>query len=182
MKTIVSIFAALAFVASVFAQQQPNMVTVDVNQLTPEARAQIEMAKTKEKIAQYGSWVGVGREVGEALDAGLTAVEKHADNIADTKIGMFAMAVIAYKVIGTDLIQLFVGLGFALLWVPFYVYMAWRNVIPHRVLTDEILDKETGKVVKRMYKNELIDDGEGRILYVVFFAILAGANCAIIFA
>lgn len=180
MKYLTSLFLVLIFAVAAFAQQ-PNMVTVDVNQLTPEARSQIELAQTKEKIAQYGSWVGVGSEVGSAIDAGLTAVAKHADNIADTKLGMFAMVIIAYKVIGTDLVQLVVGLGLATLWIPAFFLVLWKKAIPRKYCSDVFYDKDSDKVARKCYR-ETDGAGDELILYPIVFCVMSALNCAVIFA
>lgn len=94
--------------------QSPNMITVDANDLDPATLATLKAKeaeqKMKEKIDTYGKWVGIGKEVGVAVDEGLTAVTKHSTAIADTRIGKVTMFIIAYKVIGKDIIRIALGL------------------------------------------------------------------------
>src|SRR5690554_4850095 len=98
--------------------QKPELITVNPNDLDPATLAKIKakQAETefKAKVESYGTWVGIGKEVGVAVDEGLTAVTKHATAIADTKLGKVTMFIIAYKVIGQDIIQILLGL---ILWI-----------------------------------------------------------------
>lgn len=187
MKRILSILAVLAFVLTAFAQQQPQNVTIDLNQLPESVRQQIEqqaaMQDTKAKVAQYGAWVGLGKELGSAIDGGLTAVEKHADNIANTKVGVFTMVLIAYKVIGTDVVQFVVGTLFAAIWIPVYIFFAYRNIVQRRVLK-RVAYGADGKVTDRTYEtvNESAATGSEAFVYFFCFIVLTGGTCAIIFA
>jgi hypothetical protein len=186
MKYVTSIILALMLAVSAFAQQTNNTVTLDVNQLPESIKQQIvqqaALQETKAKVAQYGEWVGLGKELGTAVDEGLTAVTKHADNIAETKVGMLTMFLITYKVIGTDLVQLVVGLMFSFVWVPYFLFAFYRNVIKRRVLKRESFGAD-GKIVNREFETENDDDDGGRqISYYLCFLALVGITSAIIFA
>ena len=187
MKRILSILAVLAFALTAFAQQQPQNVTIDLNQLPESVRQQIEqqaaMRDTKAKVAQYGAWVGLGKELGSAIDGGLTAVEKHADNIANTKVGVFTMVLIAYKVIGTDVVQFVVGTLFAAIWIPVFIFFAYRNIVQRQVLK-RVTYGADGKVTDRTYEtvNEGVATGGEAFTYFFCFVVLVGATSLIIFA
>ena len=187
MKRILTILAVLAFALTAFAQQQPKNVTIDLNQLPESVRQQIEqqaaLQDTKAKVEQYGAWVGLGKELGSAIDGGLTAVEKHADNIANTKVGVFTMALIAYKVIGTDVVQFVVGTLFAAIWIPVFIFFAYRNIVQRQVLK-RVTYGADGKVTDRTYEtvNEGVATGDEAFIYFGCFAVLAAGTCAIIFA
>lgn len=184
MKTILSILVALTLAVGAFAQQQTKTVVIPENMLTVEQKAQIEMQQTQAAVQRYGEWVGLGRELGSAIDGGLTAVEKHADSIANTKVGTLTMFLITYKVIGTDVIQVVGAVLFSVLWVPIYAFAFWRIAIPKRVLGEEVYNPDNGKLVKKIYKQEGGYDDDMQwvlILWGIAFAAGTGITCAIAF-
>lgn len=72
----------------------------------------LEIERLEGKIKQYGDWVGVGGEVGQAIEEGLTAVVDVADKFGKTDVGKFTMVLIAWKVMGKDIIKIILGLLF----------------------------------------------------------------------
>ena len=86
MKTISYIILIAVLSCNIFAQQVET-VTVDINKLSPEARAEIESRKQIQKIQQYGEWVGLGKEIGIAVDSSLASVTDRAAQFADTDMG-----------------------------------------------------------------------------------------------
>jgi hypothetical protein len=106
-------------------------VTVPVNMLTPEQRAQIQAQQVQQKIDQYGFWGGFGEEVGTAFNSALSSLTKTASQFANTKLGTYILFLVAYKVLGSDAIQLLVG-------VPLFIFMlivwwfSYRKCFPKR--------------------------------------------------
>lgn len=186
MKYITSLFIALALVVSAAA----NTVTIDVNQLPESIKQQITqqaaLQETKAKVAQYGEWVGLGKELGSAIDGGLSAVENHVDKIADTNVGKITMALIVYKVIGRELVHYISGIAFALTWVPIFMFILWRNHLVRRVLTSVTVDPTTKVKTKtyevvnqKSYRSNEIPDGVGYGLVAGIFIVV---NLFIFFA
>lgn len=134
---------------STTAQQVKETITVDVNDLDAATLAKVKAKATEEelkgKVAAYGQWVGIGREVGVAVDEGLTAVTKHATEIADTKIGKITMFIIAYKVIGKDIIRITVGIIIWLLLTIMFVISYFRNAMDRKMRSMKY-DKD-GKII-----------------------------------
>lgn len=131
MKTLITVLISVVITVTAFAQQQKEVVSIDVNQLPPELKEKViqqqSIQKTKEKMQEYGQWVGLGQELGAAIDGGLTAVEKHADKIADTNIGKVTIALIVFKVVGMQLVQYIAAFAFFLVWVPTFIYSFRKN-------------------------------------------------------
>jgi hypothetical protein len=180
MKYITSLFLALILAVSAFAQQTQT-VTIPENMLTQEQRLELEAKRTQAKIETYGKWVGMGEEFGKAADAALTAVEKHADSIADTKVGMFTMAIIGYKVIGKDLIRVILGVGLAIVWVPLFAVTLWRNAINFKRLRRENFAADGKTVVSREYETTS-EQSEYLILYGFAFLVMSGVTWLLMFA
>lgn len=114
-----SVFAifVLAFSQTTYAQvTTPERITVDKNYLTSDQIAKIEsdarVAELEKKLETYGNWVGVGGEIGTAVKEGLTAVVEVADKFGSTDVGKFTLVMVAWKVMGKDIIRIFLGLVF----------------------------------------------------------------------
>lgn len=122
-------------------------VTVSASDLTPAQLAKIEadkkleqasaqIAELQKKIDTYGKWIGVGGEIGTAVKEGLTAVVDVADKFGNTNVGKFTLTMIAWKVIGKDVVQIVLGLLFfgVLTFIIIKVYR--RVVIPRKILIE----------------------------------------------
>lgn len=117
-----------------------EMVTVPKTSLTAQQLAQVELDATKTKAAQYGSWVGIGKEVGVAVNDALAAVTVQANNFGQTGVGQITIAVVVWKVIGHDLMKFVVCGTFLTFGVPLWVWLFYKNCMTHRILI-----KRTGK-------------------------------------
>ncbi len=170
MKKIFGLLFLFALVLSAQAQQ----VTVDMTDLTPAQRAKIEadaliakqeaqLALYEKKIEQFGDWVGVGGEVGEAVKQGLEAVVDVSDKFGKTDVGKFTMVLVAWKVMGQDVIRIFLGLVFLGMFTWLLIYSFKRTCIERRVL---IKNENPGflkypKVKEYKLIEPLFGDGEG---------------------
>jgi hypothetical protein len=83
------------------------MVLVPKSVLAP---GQLEQIQLQDKIETYGKWVGLGKEVGIAVNDGIRAITAQADTLSHTKLGTYIMFLIGWKVMGKDLVQLLVGI------------------------------------------------------------------------
>jgi len=123
-KLLLTIVGLFLCVSPVFSQQTTNTETITVNasDLPPDVLAKI---KDKQAITKVGEWVGVGKEVGEAVNSSLTALTKNASDFADTRLGKWTMFIVAYKVIGKDFVQVFVGFFLlcvlSIIWISFSI-------------------------------------------------------------
>jgi hypothetical protein len=95
--------------------------------------------------AQVGKWTGVGKEVGTAVKDGLDAVVVEAEKFGTTKVGNFVMIMIAWKIMGRDLIGIVFGIPLLLLGIWLWIYIARRVFFGYK-----ILDRIEGKI--KFYK------------------------------
>ncbi len=104
-----------------------------------ETKNQIE--STQKKIESYGKWVGVGKEVGVAVNESLSALTTQADTFSKTGVGKFAMFLVAWKVLGRDFIGFIIGVPLLLFGTIMFVWSYRRMCLPYSVLTKINEDK-----------------------------------------
>jgi len=92
-------------------------------------------------------WIGIGREIGIATREGLDAVIGSAEKFGTTKVGTFIMCMVAWKIIGKDLLGIVLG-------VPIYIMglVIWWWAVKRLFLGYKVLDREEGKA--KTYKIE----------------------------
>ena len=144
MKRILFLLSIMMFFAM---NIQAQKVEVNLSDLTPAQRAKIEaqqkldvanqqILNLEKKIDTYGKWIGVGGEIGNAVNEGLTAVVDVADKFGKTDVGRFTMVLIAWKVMGKDVIQIFLGLIFFAVLTTILVRVYKRTVTTRKVLIE----------------------------------------------
>jgi hypothetical protein len=105
-------------------------ITVNAADLTPDQLAKIKLeqvnAELEKKIETYGKWVGVGGEIGTAVKEGLTAVVDVADKFGSTDVGKFTLVMVAWKVMGKDMVRIFLGLIFIIVFTVF-IFRVYRK-------------------------------------------------------
>ena len=132
-------FSAIIFTPNTYAQGYSNeKITVNANDLTVDQlakiKAQQEVDALQKKLDTYGNWVGVGGEIGTAVKEGLTAVVDVADKFGKTDVGRFTMLMVAYKVIGRDLVKVVLGLLFIIITTWFIWFSFKRTCLPQKIL------------------------------------------------
>ena len=161
----------------VFAQEK--MVSVPESQLTEQQKLQISQQSVTTTIESASKWVGLGKEVGEAINGGLIALTHNADTLSRTNVGKFTMFMIAWKVMGTDLIQLTVGSVVFILIITISMFYYFQNIRKKRYY-DKRYDKE-GKLTEEILRFDEADDSE-KVAWMIFTMIALALNMAIIFA
>lgn len=120
---ILSLMLAVVVFSStpLLAQTVDDRIVVKKSDLPPDVLKQIEM---KQKIETYGTWVGLGREVGQAVNEGLQALTKQSEEFSKTGVGRFTMIMIAWKILGSQLIHIVFGILFFVLGLSIFMW-AW---------------------------------------------------------
>lgn len=147
------------------------MVAIPRSELTPSQLASSEAKSIKEKADAYGAWVGVGKEVGEAVNSSLSAISDNAAKFADTKVGKFSMFIVAWKVLGSDILGILYAFIIVFVALPILIWSYRRHLVR------TVLDKEVvvdGKVTQRIYRNLDYKETESRDLIILFHAFGAG--------
>ena len=132
-KILLFLLVLILFVAfNVEAQTQPpSKVGNPEAYLTPDQLAKyqsdIHIANLEKKLQTYGNWVGVGGEVGTAVKEGLMAVVDVAGEFGSTDVGKFTLVMVAWKIMGKDVIRIILGLLFLMI-ITFIFIKIYNNL------------------------------------------------------
>lgn len=187
------IIALLGIAVMVFVSAQAQTTTsqpkpedyMTAEQLV-EFQKDVEIAKLEKKLETYGNWVGVGGEVGEAIHEGLSAVVDVADQFGTTDVGKFTMVLVAWKVIGKDVVRILLGFIFIAL-VTWLFMKVYRNTyVAKRRLVKRTPQGWFRRALKEYQLIEPNDDWEGangvRVLMLFMYVGAIGIAYAIMFA
>lgn len=185
MKKRTCILIAILVMTVITVSAQEKTYTLPESQLTTEQIKAIEQAELEKKLEQYGNWVGVGGEIGQAINEGLNSVVDVADKFGDTNVGKFTMYLIAWKVIGKDVIRILLGIIFASILTVFMFKSARKSFSPYKVMV------ENPGFLKYPKKYQVVNDvsssyWESAIWYKILYALILmggyGITYAIMFA
>lgn len=164
------------------AQQKEETVEVPKSMLSDTQKQKLETANIKEKAELYGNWVGLGKEIGSAVDGSLSALTTNADNFAKTGVGKFTMFLVAYKVIGTDLIQFVIGVPLMVIGFFVWVYSYWSMCTTRSVLIKVLPDKtKEYRTINNTTDNYSADVHRTRILHFLILMVFLAFCTAVIF-
>lgn len=139
---VVPVFGAAIVAAE--TKSSDETVVVRKSDLPPPLLKDLEekarLSSVAQRIEAYGKWVGIGKEIGAAVNDSLSAVTTQADNFAKTGVGKFTMFLVAYKVLGKDLIGMVVGIPLLFVWTTIFVVF-WRRLYNNRVVLDRVEGK-----------------------------------------
>lgn len=192
MKKVLSLFvmfAVLMIGSQVLAQTTTSPRTGDpTTYMTPDQLAKyysdIKIADLEKKLEVYGNWVGVGGEVGTAVEEALSAVVSVADDFGKTEVGKFTLVMVAWKVMGKDLVRILLGIVFIAIFTWLLIFSFKRTCIERRVMTKNPGFMKYPKEYKII--EPLFGDGEGlgiiRIAHLFLFFIGIWITFGIMFA
>ena len=159
-----------------------EVVSVPRSALTTEQKASYD---TEAALRKAGKYVGLGKEIGEAVNSSLTALTDSTAKFAHTSVGKFVLVIVAWKVIGQDATQLFIGVIFAIVWISIW-YRSFKRVLPGRATASEEYDSNTGNLISRKYEqlNNIKDyNTQAALMFHAFcFVVLTAGNITLIFA
>lgn len=116
-----------------FSQQQEEMVSIPKSQLTQQQKADLAVQDVEDKINIVGKYAGLGKEIGEAVNGGLSALTHNVDTFANSKAGKFTMFMIAYKIMGTDIIQFAIGVPYLIIVIIMSIVYYIQNIRTRKV-------------------------------------------------
>lgn len=117
------------------------------SQLTEEQKAKLH---TPTSTSTVRDWVGLGKEIGQAVDSSLSAISNQANEFAKTPVGKMTVFVVIFKVIGDTAVHIAGGIFEIIIFMPLWVW-SYRRFLPKKILSKENLDATTGKVISREY-------------------------------
>ena len=125
----------------VMSQSTSEKITVNTSDLTADQLAKItaekQLVELEKKYETYGKWVGVGGEIGTAIKEGLSSVVDVADKFGGTQVGKFTMIMIAWKIIGKDILIIVFGVLFATIFTIFIFKYHKNNFTTHRIVVED---------------------------------------------
>lgn len=145
MKKLFVFFALFIMCATVFAQattsEPAKTIVVNESDLTTDQLVKIKTEAAQKalegKLETYGKWVGVGGEIGTAIKDGLNAVVDVADKFGNTRVGNFTMILVAWKIVGKDLVRILIGIVFITI-ISILIFRNYRNSFtPRKVSTKD---------------------------------------------
>lgn len=179
-------FLLLLFVLLVILSCQTGVfaenVSIPKEMLTDAQKLELEKQNVKEKIESTAGWIGLGKEIGSAVDSSLSALTERADQFANTKVGIFTMCIVAYKVVGNDFIQILIGVPLLLFMLLLWTVSFYKNCIPHKV-TVSVEGPFWSR--KKTYEQIGVDDteyGMQRWAYGAVLIAIIGVAATVIFA
>lgn len=135
MKTLLVVL--LLFQTMALAQQNEETVSIPRSQLTEQQKAQYAQDKTR-------SWVGMGKEIGEAVNSSMQAITTQSNNFAQTPVGKLTVLIVIWKVVGDQLLHVVGALLELLIFVPIWIWSYRRTCMTRRNKTG----KDTWQVVE----------------------------------
>jgi len=161
MKKFLSIILAtlllLLLILPIFADG--DTVVVPKNLLTDDQKAKLDAQQSAEKvnttIKQVSSYVGLGKEIGQAVDGSLSALTNRANEFANTKVGTWTMWIVAYKILGQDAKSLLFYFIRLLIGIPVLIagIIIWLNLYRKEFITYSVLiskDKMGNKTYEKV--------------------------------
>lgn len=179
---------------STFAAIDTNAISKDFNSLTETQKAEIVQEIQRKTAVNDGNvlatpdrverWVDVGTKIGQAMGGAAREIGIAANDFAVTPLGKFTMFLIAYKVVGQDLVHLAVHVGggflFFVTWLPLWIYIFRRMCLIKSITYTPI---EGRKI--RQKKIEYYDPTNGsvqthRLVMMFVFAVLAATTILVV--
>lgn len=143
MKKIIACLLSLIFVFAVtsiaWAEDSDNeTMVVNKSDIPKSVLTKLEQ---KEKIETASAYVGIGKEVGTAVNDSLKAVTKNAADLASTRLGHWLMFIIVFKLFGNIVLHTFIGLIFFITFTWFLIWSYKKNCMVRSVLKRILPDK-----------------------------------------
>lgn len=139
---LLSLFAA--------AQQDQKLVTVPESMLSEQQKAELKARELQDKAQRYGNWIGIGHELGTAVNESLSAISTQANAFAQTPVGKWTMFLVIFKIAGVQLMQFTLGTLMFVVGTCIWLW-SYRRFLPRRFIVRETVDPSDPKKVEREY-------------------------------
>jgi len=92
-----------------------------------------KIQQVENKLEEINNYVGIGKEIGGAIDTSLGALAFHIDEISKTNVGKFTMLMVAWKIVGEDFSGYFSGLIIYLIFLGIWIWSWHQNFYKRQV-------------------------------------------------
>ena len=151
MKTILACILALLLFIPTLMLAQEKTYQLKESQLTEEQKTQLRNTNV---IGESTGWIGFGKEVGQAMKEGLAALNEEVNKFSQSDAGHFTMFVIAYHVMGKDLLHAAFGTFFTAVFFVMFSFFYYRNCVTRKVLIEKSGTLFSTKVKKYQVVND----------------------------
>jgi len=121
---------------------------------------------------QLEEYADLGKKYGVALSEVAKSVGTTVNDLAQTPVGMFMLALVGWKVIGHDLLGVVGGTIWFTVMIPLWVYFFVRLVLKDRKV-EETYDNTTGKLSKKIQYPINYENGPGPIAFVMLLVLFS---------
>lgn len=149
---------------------------------------QLEAGEKLTTIETVGKYAGVGKEIGEGVSGALGALNEEASKFGDARVGHFTMAMIAWKIMGDDIVAVSHDMIGYVVGTPFFflasLAVLWsyrRRCIPHRVLVKKGAGFFGEKEYQTVDPNEPKSGWNAANWAIVMFILIVSISSAMIF-
>lgn len=140
---------------------------IDLKKKCIDMAGNITAVSTVDNMAEYAE---LGQKYGVALSEVAKSVGTTVNELAQTPVGRFMLVMVAYRVMGSDLL----GIVGSVLWfttmIPLWVYMFHRMVLSTRSVKETF--DNAGKLVSRVVNPTDWGDSPGVIAIIMMFVML----------
>lgn len=153
---------------SIFAQQD-SMILVKKSDIPQNI---VQKYENEQNIQKIGKWVGVGKEVGTAMKEGLGALTNETDKFSKTGVGKFTMFIIAYKVLGNDIMRIILGFMLTIIATSMFI---WYFITNCKQKTKIEETNNNGVIIKKetpLFSSETLDNRTLSAFILFFIGML----------
>lgn len=139
--------------------------TVPESMLSENQKRALE---AEQQVSTYGKWVGLGKEVGTMVNETLKALTDNAEYFANTKVGVFTLTLVAYKVMGRDLVKLLFGCGFFVIAISLGIWWHKKHCVTRKVRTEG----NWWSVIKGTAKYEIVQPSHKELAWGIWVVVV----------
>lgn len=166
-KVLIGLLFCSAVAVAAESSDGDKLVTVPQKYVSSEG---LQHQTTVDGVSQ---WVGIGREVGIATREGLESVVDVSQKFGGTQVGRFVMFMVAWRVLGKQLLGVVLGIPIWIAGVAMWVYSMRRFFWGWQVITRRNADKSV-EYTTTAYK---FSDGEARVCAGIAHTVFITAWC-----
>lgn len=126
MKSLILALALLIMVPAIRADE--DKVTVPRSMLTQEQIKKLDDSSPSK-------WVGLGKEVGDAVNSSLQAITTQTSNFSQTKVGKLTMFLVVWKILGDMIVHLVTGFFLLIIFLTVWIWSYRKTCITRSIKT-----------------------------------------------
>jgi len=115
-------------------QAEEETVSVPKSQLTKDQLQKYDTQKVLESSG-LSKFVGIGKEIGTAVNESLKAITVNVNEFANTKAGQVTVYLVAWQIAGRDIMRVTIGILFFFIVSAILCWSYWKTCITRKVLT-----------------------------------------------